>query len=57
MTNRPLRIAAHVNVNKITSATPGRTAHAISPMRLVVDVGSLPGTRAGDTMAERMIAT
>ena len=35
---------------------PGITAQAISAARRAADVGATVGDRAGDTMAERMIA-
>ena len=49
-------MARHVNTSTNASAMPGMTAHASSPIRRVVDVGWLPGTRAGEMTTECTIA-
>src|SRR4249919_2620046 len=49
-------MARQVNTSTTASAMPGMTAQASSPSRRVVDVGWLPGTRAGEMTTECTIA-
>src|SRR5690348_9242721 len=50
-------MARHVNTKTNASATPGRTAQAISTARRVAEAGACSDERAGDTMTDCTIAT